>query len=437
MSGTRSEKDLYILQEVGLGIYDNPRTNDAAERAFAAILLLTTELRTLSFPPPPESTWHRGDSDVSISADDEDRSWDAYKVSGYYDVLSNILEYAYDDPKLSPTTLQRLEAVRFTFVPSFLPYNSSARYYPTEGDPGVPAYPAYTYQLDACLGILRAPRVVELESDADNGRRKVEFHHRGTLGELNLRRAFFSSSGFDQGALEDACNYWPLTALCVRGADAADYDHDSDSDDEFFIPEIDVFNTSLEKVATTLKVLDISSDNSPWSPLQHLSSLHKLVALEHLRIGLPLLNTNDGFVTRPLCHILPPSLKTLTIDDSFAANHYAGTYTAEESWDESGRRKDGPRRYRRLISMALCKFASVCGKTYPKLHSVMVFGEPPIEGPRYRDTVRAMETAGPELGQVVVDAGKVRDLFALSRVELREFFHGQEPDYPFRTVHER
>ncbi|KAL6413075.1 hypothetical protein AUP68_02572 [Ilyonectria robusta] len=431
ISCAQSEHDLAVLAHVGL---NDELPVDALERVFAAILCLTDGLQTVSFPPPPGKKWClKGFGDGS---DAEEESFNLYLDAARYDTLSSLLQLAYQDRLLSSTTLQNLEAVRFTFVPEFSPINSRAHTYSIDPDTSVPLNPGYSFHIDACIGILQAPKVEEFEMDSANGTRASELTHDFCLADLKIKRAFFTSAASTQQVLDDACRNWSLTALAIRGANVASYEDLSDMSSDQAAPEIDVWNTALTKCAKTLKVLDIGSFNCFWSPLQQLSCLDGLVALEHLRIGLPLLNTNQGFITRPLADVLPRRLKTLTINDSFAAHFYNEYFRQEESPDEAKTVADRkPRRYRRLLSLALRKFSRVCGETHPELCSIMVFGLPLVDGPRYQTTIRALELAGPQPGQVIVDIDQLRDLFAESGVAIQEFFHGQEDDYPFRHVH--
>ncbi|KAH6991395.1 hypothetical protein BKA56DRAFT_574358 [Ilyonectria sp. MPI-CAGE-AT-0026] len=428
-SCAQSEHDRAVLAHVGL---NDELPVDALERVFAAILCLIHGLQTVSFPPPPGKKWClNGFRDGS----DDEESFNLYLDAARYDTLSSLLQLAYQDRLLSSTTLQNLEAVRFTFVPEFSPINSRGHTYSINPDPSVPLNPEYSFHIDACIGILQAPKVQEFEMDSANGTRASELTHDFCLADLKIKRAFFTSAAETQQVLDDACRNWSLTVLAIGEANVASYEDLSDMSPAEGAPEIDVWDTALTKCAKTLKVLDIGSFN-PFGNLQHLSCLDRLVALEHLRIGLPLLNTNQGFVTRPLADILPRRLKTLTINDSFAAHFYNECFLQEESPDEGETMADKkPRRYRRLLSLALRKFSRVCGETHPELRSIMVFGLPPVDGPRYQSTIRALELAGPQPGQVIVDMDHVRNLFAESGVAIQEFFHGQEDDYRFREVH--
>lgn len=433
ISGAQSEHDHAILAHVGL---NDELPVDTLERVFAAVLCLTYGLQTVSFPPPPGKKWClKGFGDADGFDAGEEETFNLYLDAARYDTLSSLLQLAYQDRLLSSTTLQNLEAVRFTFVPKFSPINSRAHSYSIDPDTSVPLNPGYSFHIDACIGILQAPKVEEFEMDSANGTRASELTHDFCLADLKIKRAFFTSAANTQQVLDDTCRNWSLTALAIRGANVASYEDLSDASSDP-APEIDVWNTALTKCAKTLKVLDIGSVNCFWSPLQHLSCLDHLVALEHLRIGLPLLNTNQGFITRSLAEVLPRRLKTLTINDAFAAHFYDMYFLQEESQDEAKTSADRkPRRYRRLLSSALRKFSRVCGETHPELRSIMVFGLPPVDGPRYQTTVRALELAGPQPGQVIVDIDQLRDLFAASGVAIQEFFHGQEHYYPFRDVH--
>ncbi|KAH7001036.1 hypothetical protein EDB80DRAFT_721376 [Ilyonectria destructans] len=430
ISCAQSEHDRAVLAHVGL---KDELPVDALERAFAAVLCLTDGLQTVSFPPPPGKKWClKGFGDGSEA---EEETFNLYLDAARYDTLSSLLQLAYHDRLLS-STLRNLEAVRFTFVPEFSPINSRAHSYSIDPDTSVPLNPRYSFHIDACIGILQAPKVEEFEMDSANGTRASELTHDFCLADLKIKRAFFTSAASTQQVLDDACRNWSLTALAICGANVASYEDLSDASSDPAAPEIDVWNTALTKCAKTLKVLDIGSVNCFWSPLQQLSCLDRLVALEHLRIGLPLLSTNQGFITRSLAEVLPRRLKTLTINDAFAAHFYNEYFLQEESQDEAKTMADRkPRRYRRLLSLALRKFSRVCGETHPELRSIIVFGLPPVDGPRYQTTVRALELAGPQPGQVIVDIDELRDLFAGYGVAIQEFFHGQEHDYPFRDVH--
>lgn len=425
-SCAKSEYDCAVLDHVGFS--NEGASHDLAERIFMAILSLIPQLRTLAFPPPPEKRWCRGD------VDDFDDDLSTYRDRSYYHTLSSLLGLAYHDARLSSVILQNLEAVRFTFIPDFIPFNSQARYYFKDDDPTRLVYPAYTFQIDACLSILQAPNLKELETDIDTGIVGAGIHHQVPLANLKIQRAFLSSTSFAQDMLEYACEHWPLTALAIRAGHYICGGNFSDVSSETPVADINAWNTSLTARATTLKTLDIATETTDWKPLQQLSCLHSLLALEHLRIGLPLLNTNDGFITRPLAKILPPRLKTLTINDWYAAHRYDLDCLGEGSWEEY--HPPIKEKYMRLLSLALHEFSQTCSSTHPFLRSVMVFGSYPIDGELCSDAERrALNQDGPQPGQVVVDGERLQKQLASSGVVFREFFHEQERDYRFKDVH--
>ncbi|KAH7013090.1 hypothetical protein EDB80DRAFT_709320 [Ilyonectria destructans] len=427
-SCAKSEYDCAVLDHVGLS--NGGTSHDLAQRIFMAILCLIPQLRTLAFPPPPGKRWCRED------VDDFDEDLSTHRDRSYYHTLSSLLGLAYQDARLSSAILQNLDAVRFTVIPDFIPADSPVRYGSrSDYDPTLPADPPYTFQIDACLSILQAPNLRELETDMDTGIRGAGIHHQVPLANMKIQRAFLTSASFAQEMLEYACEHWPLTALAICGTNSTDHELDSDMRPQTPVADINAWNTSLTALATTLKTLDIATEVMDWKPLQQLSCLHSLVALEHLRIGLPLLNTNDGFITRPLAKVLPPRLKTLTINDWYAANVYELDLN-QDSWQKGDPSvKENPRRYMRLLSLALHGFSQTCSSTHPFLRSVMFFGSTPMDEHFSEAERRAHREDGPQPGDVVFDGERLQKQFASSGVVFREFFYEQECDYRFKVVH--
>ncbi|KAL6408308.1 hypothetical protein AUP68_08164 [Ilyonectria robusta] len=198
------------------------------------------------------------------------------------------------------------------------------------------------------------------------------------------------------------------------------------------VTDVNILDTSLIALATTLKTLDLAPQTTKWRADQQLSCLPSLVALEHLRIGLPLLNSNDGFATRPLAAILPPRLKTLTINDWYAANRYEREDSEEEEYFFL---QKNPLPHLRLLSLALDEFSQTCSSTHPFLRSVMFFGSFPIQALSFWTERDDLKQAGPRPGQFFIGGERVQMQSAESGVVFQEFLHAQECDYRFRDVH--
>ncbi|KAF7547167.1 hypothetical protein G7Z17_g7915 [Cylindrodendrum hubeiense] len=199
ISCAKSEYDSAVLDYVGIS--EKGPSDDLAERTFTAILCLIPTLHALAFPPPPGEKWCRD----GISHYDEDLSLSSHRDGSYYHTASSLLELAYHDTRLSSAILQNLETVRLTFVPEFTPSNSRAHRYHKSSDPTLPVDPNYTFQIDACLGVLLAPNLKEFETDMDTGTKATGFHHRGALADLKVQRAFLTTNAFTQDVLEHRC----------------------------------------------------------------------------------------------------------------------------------------------------------------------------------------------------------------------------------------
>ncbi|KAH6955775.1 hypothetical protein BKA56DRAFT_663184 [Ilyonectria sp. MPI-CAGE-AT-0026] len=396
-SCAKSEYDCAVLDHVGLS--NGGTSHDLAERIFTAILCLIPQLRTLAFPPPPGKAWCRG---YVVGFDDDDS---AHTDRCTYNTLNSLLGRAYHDARLSSATLQNLDAVRLTSIPRTDSWNATA-------------------QIDACLSILQAPNLKELKTDMDTATRGIWIAQPG--------RAFLALAAFDQEMLEYVCKHWPLTALGL----CATY---GSKQEPFYwlrpqapVTDVNIWDTPLKALATTLKTLDLAPQTTKWRADQQLSCLPSLVALEHLRMGLPLLNSNDGFATRPLATILPPRLKMLTINDWYAPNRYE---PEEEEEEEYFFLQNNPLPHLRLLSLALDESSRTCSRTHPFLRSVMVFGSFPIQALSFKAERNALKQAGPRPGQVLVDGERVQKQFAESGVVFQEFRHDEECDYRFRDVH--
>lgn len=439
----KTTQDIAVFEHVGLS-KGTTLPEEVHERALAAILLLTTDLQSVALAPTPGRNycplpWRHNSHYMS-----EIRFRSGY--SGRYCTLNSLLEQAFDDHRLSTTTLRSLEAVQLVFlVDHHLQFNGlyHAR---MVRDRSLPHYAQYLFRIDACSALLKAPKVVEFRADSVEALRPSE-HAQAQQDWIqvfspNLRRLFITSAANHSGILWDAFGKCSLDTLAIGTAEyETRFEDDSDSDSgsgSGHSPDLAVWDTALRRQADTLKILDIGSDKTNWTPPQHLSCLPDLVALEHLRIGLPLLNTNDGFTMRPLEQVLPVRLKTLTINDKYASfNCNSESLDAEESsggGDGEHQPKQRPMRpHMQLLSRALGQFAHICGQTHPQLRSVMVFGCRPEEWTPSR-AIQGMELAGPKQGQVVVDGGSVKERFARSGVAFRELFHLQEAVYPFSAV---
>ncbi|KAL6408307.1 hypothetical protein AUP68_08163 [Ilyonectria robusta] len=182
----KSEYNCAVLDHVGLS--NGGTSHDLAERIFTAILCLIPQLRTLAFPPPPGKAWCRG----YVKDFDEDVSNHTNRCT--YNTLSSLLGRVCHDARLSSATLQNLDAVRLTVIPRTDSWNAKAR-------------PYYTFQIDACLSILQAPSLKELETDMDTATRGIGLHSQVPLANLKIQRAFLTSAAFDQEMLEYVCEH--------------------------------------------------------------------------------------------------------------------------------------------------------------------------------------------------------------------------------------
>ncbi|KAH8667157.1 hypothetical protein BGZ61DRAFT_461313 [Ilyonectria robusta] len=272
-SCAKSEYDCAVLDHVSLS--NGGTSHDLAERIFTAILCLIPQLRTLAFPPPPGKAWCRG----YVKDFDEDVS--DHTNRGTYNTLSSLLGRVSHDARLSSATLQNLDAVRLTVIPRTDSWNAKAR-------------PYYTFQIDACLSILQAPNLKELETDMDTATRGIGLHSQVPLANLKIQRAFLTSAAFDQEMLEYVCEHWPLTALGMCATYYSEQEPFYRPRPQRPVTDVNILDTSLIALATTLKTLDLAPQTTKWRADQQLSCLPSLVALEHLRIGLPLLNSNNG-----------------------------------------------------------------------------------------------------------------------------------------------
>jgi len=331
-----------LARHVGLalaGSNSSPDTTEAeallgdlGERIFAAILCLSTGLRTLTVRCPPCDATHAA-------------------VAPRYERLSSLIESALNDNNLGGTTLRYLELVHLAGYPRSLRRADMDR--------------AVSYvRADACPGLLLPPSVIELRVSAVTGgwcNRAITpniRHASAVTNDLSSSLAAFCESP-----------RWTLTELRFsllgrRPSGGAA-----------------ICDAWLSQQARNLKLLDICEMEYHWQD-HRLRSLSYLRQLEYLRIPLQLLaSLKELRGGLPLHQTLPPRIKTLHI------NHPSLPSAASTPFDFATT-PSGIAAHLLLLPVrntalgaALCDFALSCQRTHPRLKSIIVQGKQlPVRG---------------------------------------------------------
>ncbi|CAG9990787.1 unnamed protein product [Clonostachys byssicola] len=411
-----SQEDL-ILKHVAAT--NHGRVNDTSERALAAILCLTPELRALSLAPLPAMKW--------LLTTASNREFFALQHEYHYHTLVSLVESARQS-KICPGALQHLQAVRFTALFGFKAFGGleDVAHSEVEDDPTRRHCAGYTFPLCSCLKLLLGPNITEFEADA------VDKYHPGNFRDpkvpihCSIKRAYFTISA-PLHVLNHVGHAW----IYLPSA----YDL--------------LWWDCFQKKGCSLKELDIAHVEGYEQPSHRLSSLPLLEALEHLCIGIPLLP--DHFSESPLHSLLPPNLKTLRLHDWFTVKYYDKYHPSldhlEMTEDEV---EDGLKplvKFQIEFSTALRSFSQICGNTHPHLRSLQIFGFLPMEKVSfdlamskdektkddYFQALREIDLDGPEPGQVVRSGMEIQGLFAQAGVDFEELLHTQEFHYPFRA----
>lgn len=430
-----SQEDL-VLEHVAAT--NHGRVNDTSERALAAILCLTPELRAMSLAPLPASKW------LIITFNDAE--FFAAQDEYHYHTLASLVKSARQS-EICPGVLQHLQAVRFTALFGFEAFAGLEAVHHPEDDPTRRPCAGYTFPLSSCLKLLLGPNITEFEADAVDKFHPGDFRDPEVPIHCSIKRAYLTIST-PLRVLDHVGHAWDLSALSVRPSLVPLFAEEGSWNQ---VADLDLWDKSFLNIKGSLKELDIGYVKGYERPSHSLNSLPLLEALEHLCIGIPLLAGMEKLSESPLSSLLPPNLKTLRLHDWVTEKYYdkylPGLDHLEMTEDEV---EDGLKplvKFQIVVSASLRYFAQICRNTHPHLRSLTICGIRPMDSVAFHSAMskdektkdeffraaREVELNGPEPGQVVRGGGEIQGLFAQTGVVFEELFTTQEFHFPFRA----
>ncbi|KAK3319518.1 hypothetical protein B0T19DRAFT_432603 [Cercophora scortea] len=338
---------------------------DLGERIFAAILCLATGLRSLV-------VWCPICCDHSDVAGRE-------KPSFRYPTLDRLITSALASPVLQDATLPNLKSVRLDRdYRQDLLSKADYRRCPC-GDP----LPDLPLMVDTCLGILRAPQVTAFQGSYDTTAAwKTIIETNRNITQLT----FAPGSVFGKGnpelpaLLELVSEKWELQDL-VYQCPLADRSPE-------LLPAVkpEHVDVMLKNLSTSLVSLNfviqtfLTDCYKRGLPPPQLEFLPSMARLEHLQMSLPMLVGDKPLDSVQLERILPPTLKSLHIADEgdLEPRGWYGSYardvfdTAPNGLPEPEETDIELKRDLPGVIYVLTRFAQVCGRTHPKLRSVVL-----------------------------------------------------------------